>query len=211
MIEPPRHYPSWVVPTVIGATLVIAAYCVFRIFAATGDPEFFGWSVALCLLYAVVGSALATRRDPGGGRPLRSVLAAGVCAGALLAAVFVVGAFVVRAVPALADAVRAVTGQADHTPFVAVVAITALTGVAEELFFRGAVYARLARRPVLVSTLAYAAVTAGSLNPMMIFAALVLGTVTGLQRRSSGGIVLPAVTHVVWSLTMLLALPAVVG
>jgi uncharacterized protein len=33
--------------------------------------------------------------------------------------------------------------------------------------------------------------------------------VTGLQRRATGGIVAPILTHVTWSMTMLLALPLI--
>jgi membrane protease YdiL (CAAX protease family) len=42
---------------------------------------------------------------------------------------------------------------------------------------------------------------------MLMFAAVVLGTVVGLERRASGGILAPVLTHVIWSLTMLLVLP----
>jgi membrane protease YdiL (CAAX protease family) len=44
---------------------------------------------------------------------------------------------------------------------------------------------------------------------MLAFAALVLGVVVGLERRASGGILAPILTHLVWSVTMLYALPAI--
>ena len=40
-------------------------------------------------------------------------------------------------------------------------------------------------------------------------AALVLGVVVGMERRASGGILAPVLTHLVWSVTMLYALPAI--
>ena len=43
------------------------------------------------------------------------------------------------------------------------------------------------------------------------FAAILLGVVVGLQRRASGGILAPVLTHCTWSLTMLLALPPIFG
>ena len=89
------------------------------------------------------------------------------------------------------------------------VLITALNGVAEELFFRGAAYAATTRYPVPVTTVAYTAVTLATGNVMLAFAAAILGAVVGLQRRASGGILAPILTHVTWSLTMLLALPAI--
>jgi uncharacterized protein len=42
---------------------------------------------------------------------------------------------------------------------------------------------------------------------MLVFAAVTLGTVLGLQRRASGGILASSITHVVWSTTMLFTLP----
>ena len=47
-------------------------------------------------------------------------------------------------------------------------------------------------------------------NPMLVFAALLLGFVLALQRRASGGILAPILTHITWSATMLFALPALI-
>jgi membrane protease YdiL (CAAX protease family) len=44
-------------------------------------------------------------------------------------------------------------------------------------------------------------------NVMLAFAALVLGLVVGLQRRASGGVLAGVLTHVTWSLLLLVALP----
>jgi uncharacterized protein len=46
---------------------------------------------------------------------------------------------------------------------------------------------------------------------MLAFAAVLLGVLVGLQRRATGGIQAPIITHVVWSVTMLLVLPAIFG
>ena len=40
-----------------------------------------------------------------------------------------------------------------------------------------------------------------------VFAALVLGPVLALLRRSSGGILAPMITHITWSTMMLFILP----
>ena len=70
------------------------------------------------------------------------------------------------------------------------VLITALNGVAEELFFRGAAYAATTRYPVPVTTVAYTAVTLATGNVMLAFAAVILGAVVGLAapgvRRDPG-------------------------
>ena len=44
-------------------------------------------------------------------------------------------------------------------------------------------------------------------NVMLAFAAILLGTVCGLERRASGGILAPILTHITWSLSMLFLLP----
>jgi membrane protease YdiL (CAAX protease family) len=48
-------------------------------------------------------------------------------------------------------------------------------------------------------------------NLLLVVAALVLGLVVGLERRASGGILGPAITHVTWALAMLFGLPLVFG
>ena len=69
--------------------------------------------------------------------------------------------------------------------------VTVLTlgnGAAEEVFFRGALFAAIGRRhPVLISTVIYALVTIATGNPMLVFAAVIMGVLFGLQRRASGG------------------------
>ena len=71
------------------------------------------------------------------------------------------------------------------------VLITAVTGAAEELFFRGAAYAATPRHPVLVTTALYTLATFATGNVMLTFAAVLLGLVVGLERRASGGILAP--------------------
>jgi membrane protease YdiL (CAAX protease family) len=46
---------------------------------------------------------------------------------------------------------------------------------------------------------------------MLAFAALVLGLLTALERRASGGVLAPILTHATWSLLMLLVLPPLFG
>jgi membrane protease YdiL (CAAX protease family) len=135
-----------------------------------------------------------------------------VVVGLALAAVFVAGALLVRSVSwlsGLEDQVVKVTDYADQGSLPLLVVVTAVNGVAEELFFRGAAYAAIPRHPVLWTTVAYAIATAATGNVMLAFAAVLLGAVVGLERRASGGILGPILTHCTWSLTMLLALPAV--
>lgn len=131
--------------------------------------------------------------------------------GAALAGVFVLGALVVREIPVLADQVRGVLGFATEGYLPLLVVVTAVNGIAEELFFRGAAYAAITQRPVIWTTVAYTVATAATGNIMLSFAAVLLGLLVGLQRRASGGILAPIITHCVWSLSMLFALPAIFG
>jgi membrane protease YdiL (CAAX protease family) len=142
--------------------------------------------------------------DPGP-RPVLVPLAYG----ALLAVLFVAGALVVRQVPWLDHQVAHVLDHADRGSVPLLVVVTAVNGVAEELFFRGALYAALPRYPVVVTTAAYTIATLATGNPVLAVAALLLGALVGLERRATGGIQAPILTHVLWSVTMLLALPAI--
>jgi membrane protease YdiL (CAAX protease family) len=128
-----------------------------------------------------------------------------------LAGVFVVGALVVREIPFLGDQVTSVLDFAEQGSLPILAFITLVNGIAEELFFRGAAYAAITRHPVAWTTVAYTIATLATGNVMLSFAAVLLGAVVGLQRRASGGILGPILTHCTWSLTMLFVLPLVFG
>lgn len=102
---------------------------------------------------------------------------------------------------AIASVLRYVDGGS--TPVVVLVA--AGGGVAEEMYFRGALWG--GPRPLSTTTLAYAASTAATGNPALVLAGLVTSVVFGWQRAATGGVLAPAVTHVTWSLLMLRYLP----
>ncbi len=129
-----------------------------------------------------------------------------VATGAAAFAVFYAAARVARRDPALRRAIAGVFRYADagSTPLVTVIA--AGSGVAEELFFRGALWS--GPRPLRATTLAYAASTAATGNPALVLAGLVTSVIFGWQRRASGGVLAPALTHVTWSVLMLRYLPA---
>jgi uncharacterized protein len=144
------------------------------------------------------------RGEEAGPRPV----AIPIVYGALLSALFVAGGLVVRQIPWLDAEVRHVLDHANSGSTALLVLITALNGVAEELFFRGALYAATPRHPVIVTTVAYTAATLATGNVMLAFAALLLGLLVGLERRATGGILAPIITHVLWSVSMLFVLPA---
>ena len=128
-----------------------------------------------------------------------------------IAGIFAVGGLVVRQIDFLERQVSSVLDFADQGSLPILLVITAVNGIAEELFFRGAAYAAITRHPVLWTTIAYFVATLATGNVMLSFAALLLGVVVGLQRRASGGILAPILTHCTWSLSMLIVLPLLFG
>ena len=64
-----------------------------------------------------------------------------------------------------------------------------------------------AERAVAASTGVYALATAATRNPSLVLAAAVMGTLFGLQRRASGGLQAPLITHLTWSTLMVRYLP----
>jgi membrane protease YdiL (CAAX protease family) len=137
---------------------------------------------------------------------VRPILAP-ILLGLLLVGVFVLGSLVVREIPPLATYVSSVLEYADEGSLTLLAIITFFNGIAEELFFRGAMYAAIPKHPVLWTTLAYVVATLATGNVMLAFAAILLGAVCGLERRASGGILAPILTHITWSLSMLFLLP----
>ena len=137
---------------------------------------------------------------------VRPILAP-IVLGLLLVAIFVLGALVVREIDPLADYVSSVLEYADEGSLSVLAVITFFNGIAEELFFRGAMYAAIPRHPVLWTSVAYFVATLATGNVMLAFAAILLGAVCGLERRASGGVLAPILTHITWSLSMLFVLP----
>ena len=179
-----------------------------------GSRVFYLATVGLAVLWTV--GAFASGRLHLGRIAFRDRLirpvATPIAIGAAMAGVFVLGAFLVVEIDLLAPLerqVESVITYADQGSLLLLVAITAVNGIAEELFFRGALYAAIPQHPVLWTTALYGVATAATGNIMLTFAALLLGFVCGLERRASGGILAPILTHCTWSLTMLLVLPLV--
>lgn len=190
--------------------LVGAAALAWSLRIEPGNPLFYPATFALAGVWTL-GALASGQLHLGhiGTVPRRPVWPP-IVLGLALAGVFVAGALVVREIPLLADRVQDVLEYADEGPLVLLVVITAANGIAEELFFRGAVYAAIPQHPVVWTTLAYVLATTVTGNPMLAFAALLLGILAGLQRRASGGVLAPILTHVTWSLALLVTLPLVV-
>lgn len=180
-----------------------------------GSPWFYPASAILAGIWTVGALAagplhLGRIAHPTGGHYTRPIVTP-ILVGLGLAAVFVAGGLIVRQIEWLDRQVRSVLDFADQGTLWLVLVLTVVNGIAEELFFRGAAYAAIPRHPVVITTIAYTIATLATGNVMLGFAAVVLGFVVGLQRRASGGILAPTLTHITWSTTMLFALPALFG
>lgn len=196
---------------VIAVVLVVGAVLLgISLALEPGDPLFYPLTMLVAATWVVGGFAsgpLHLGRIPYRGRSARPILRP-IALGLVVAAVFAVGALVVRRIEPLAGLVDDVLAFADEGFLPLIILVTLVNGVAEEIFFRGGLFAAIGRRrPVLISTVIYAAATLATANPMLVFAALLLGALLGLERRASGGILGPVLTHITWSMTMLIVLP----
>jgi uncharacterized protein len=198
---------------VVAVTLAVGATLLGLSFSARqGDPAFYALTFGLAATWTL-GSLLSGPLHLGHilrGGTLRRPIITPIAVGLLLAALFLLGAFVVRTIPPLASLAEDVLGYARLGNLWIIFMITLVNGIAEEFFFRGALFAAIgAWHPVLISTVIYALATIPGGNPVLVFAAVVLGTVVGLQRRASGGVLAPILTHITWSLSMLFVLPPI--
>jgi uncharacterized protein len=195
---------------VVVVTLVVGATLLGLSLATTpGDPAFYFFTFALAAVWTagafLSGPLHAGRVQVGSNlrRPILQPVAIGLAAVAL----FTVGALLVAQVPFLSSSVDEVLDHARYGSLPVIALVTLVNGVAEELFFRGALYAAVGSHPVLVSTAIYTLITVATGNVMLVFAAAVLGLLVGLERRVSGGVLAPMLTHVTWSMGMLFILP----
>jgi len=179
-----------------------------------GSARFYVASIVLAAIWTLGAFASGPLhlgrigREPTARRPVGPPIAIGLA----LAAVFVVGGLLVREVAVLEEAVDGVLSYARQGSGPLVLLVTVVNGVAEELFFRGALYAAVpVRAAVAVTTLVYTAASIASGNLMLGVAAVLLGLVVGMERRASGGVLAPILTHVTWSAAMLLVLPPLFG
>jgi membrane protease YdiL (CAAX protease family) len=135
----------------------------------------------------------------------RSLIVVPALTGAATFAVFYGAARVARHHRTLRHAIASVLRYAETGSTPLVVLIASGSAIAEELFFRGALWS--GPRPLCTATLAYAASTAATGNPALVLAGVMTSVIFGRQRDVTGGVLAPAVTHVTWSVLMLRYLP----
>jgi uncharacterized protein len=209
---------------VVGAAGVAAAVLLRASFTATpGSRRFYLLTGTLAATWTAgaLAAGRATWHPPSPSPAPRSSLRTGldsgflgdaptlvllpVATGAATFAVFYAAAHAVRRNPLVCRIIASVFHYADagSTPLVVIIAAT--SGVAEELYFRGALWS--GPHPLRDTTLAYAASTAATGNPALVLAGLITSVIFGWQRRATGGVLAPALTHLTWSVLMLRYLP----
>lgn len=206
--------PLVVLPTTLAAgTLLLAV-------ALRQDHQDGTWLLVALLATCVwgVGGLLSgpvqvgRLRRPGRPGPGGPPLVAPVVVGLALLAVSLAGSVLLAHLPGVGDSIDVVVTRSTSQPWWLLVPVLLVGGAAEELMFRGALYDALARwRPVLTTALVYTLATATAGYPVLALGALLLGLVTGVQRRVSGGVLAPVLTHVTWSVGMALLLPPLIG
>ena len=201
----PGARPSWAVPAGLLATAAVYP-AAFQLHTVPFWP-------ALAALAAVSWWAAWHPYLPARLRPTWRLGAMGAVSGLGLYALSCAGAVAVRETP-LWPGVQDVTALAGGVPLaVAALLVVVGTSPAEEVLWRGAVFARATRRlgpgwrPVAATTGLYAAVAGLSGYPVLLLAALVCGAVWARQRQVTGSLVPGMVSHAVWALLLLLYVP----
>jgi hypothetical protein len=175
------------------------------------SPQFYGLTFATAATWLLGGSAagplhLGRMRSTQG--TLRRPVVTPVLSGGVAFGAFCGLAVATRRIPVLHDAIADALRYAETDSVPALYATVVLNGIAEEVFFRGALYAAAREGDqVAVTTAVYTAATMATRNPALVAAAAVMGTLFGAQRRVTGGIQAPILTHVTWSILMLRFLP----
>ena len=195
---------------VLATTVVGAALLGGTLAAPVGSGLFYGFGVLVAATWLVggrVSGPLHLGRRGGRVGASREVVAP-LLLGVALFAAFAGAALVARRIPFLAGAVESVLARADSGPRAFVLALALINGVAEEVFFRGALHTAFGRhRPALWSTALYALVTVATLNLALVVAAVVMGVAFSAEREATRGILAPVITHVTWSTLILFLLP----
>ena len=198
-------------PVCLGAAALAAALLRSAFAAEAGSARFYLLSTSLAGTWtagALGAGPIPWCGDDWRDRPrsaARALVIVPVVSGAATFAVFYGAARVARRHHTLRRAIASVLRYADAGATPLVLLIASGSGVAEEMFFRGALWS--GSRPLRTTTLAYAASTAATGNPALVLAGLVTSAIFGWQRAATGGVLAPALTHVTWSVLMVRHLP----
>jgi membrane protease YdiL (CAAX protease family) len=195
---------------VTGATLVVGTGLLATTLRVRPTS---GWFSALGFLAAaawILGGLLSGPLPLRPERPAawRTVALPAVALGVIAFLGFLAADLVGQQLAWISGALTSILGKAHAGPWALVLAVALVNGVAEEIFFRGALLAALEpRRPAVTATVIYVAVTAATGNLALVVAAVVMGTIFTLERLSTRSLLAPIATHLSWSTLTLLLLP----
>ena len=197
---------------VTGATAVTGASLLgVSLSTPPGSPRFYGLTLGVAGTWVVGGLAsgpLHLGRMFGPGERLRRPVLTPVVSGVGAFGAFYAAALVARRIPVLERAIGSVLRYADQGTTPLVLTTTLANGVAEEVFFRGSVYAAAgAARPVLASTAVYGLATTPPATRRSCWRACRWACSSRSSAGSPAGSRRPMLTHVVWSTLMLRYLP----
>jgi uncharacterized protein YbjT (DUF2867 family)/membrane protease YdiL (CAAX protease family) len=198
---------------VVAATSVVGAGLLgVGLSAEPGSKKFYATTMAVAGVWTAGGIASGPLhlgwvqlQDRTIRRPVLTPLATGVGAFGF----FYGCAQVAKRIPPLSRAIATVLQFADEGDDTLVLITTLANGAAEEVFFRGAVYAAWDENPAARTAAVYVLATLPTRNPALVLAAGVMGTLWSLQRRASSGVQASTLTHLTWSTLMLKFLPPV--
>jgi membrane protease YdiL (CAAX protease family) len=207
--EPQRRRKQTVLLTAAAGSVLLGS----SLRTAPGSAAFYRQTLVVAGIWtlgSLASGPLQQGRIPIRDGTQRYPLVLPVLTGVATFGVFAIAARVARHIPFLGRAISGVLRYAEHGRMPLVVLTTGANALAEEMFFRGALYSAVRREhaPVLISTAAYTAATAATGNPALTLAGAVMGLLFGLQRRATGGIQTSMLTHLTWSMLMLRYLPA---
>jgi len=127
--------------------------------------------------------------------------------GAATFSLFYAVAAIARHHPVLHRSIASVLHYVEEGTTPAVLLTASVNAVAEELYFRGALWESAGEYPVASTAFTYTAVTAAAANPVLAVGGAITGVIFGRERARSGGVAAPAIAHVTWSALMLTCLP----
>ncbi len=215
-VVPVRHPESRDVETrrrrvVVGTSLLGAGLLGASLSARPNSTRFYVLTLTTAGVWVLGGLAsgpLHLGWIQGRDRHLRRPVVTPVATGVGAFGFFYGCALVARRIPVLESAITRVLAFADEGSMPLVLLTTYLNGLGEEMFFRGALYTALPEaRAVTASTGVYALATVTTRNPSLVLAATVMGGLFAMQRRASGGVQAPLLTHLTWSTLMVRYLP----
>lgn len=203
---PHTHVSAFARPGIVAAAGLGGAGLVRA--SLTADPGSAQFYLLTAGLAATWTGAALTAGSPAAGPVRPGQLVRPVLTGAATFGLFYGIARVARHWPVLDRAIRSVLSYVEEGSTVPVLITAGVNAVAEELYFRGAVWELTGdARPLVATTAAYTASTAATGNLALVLGGAATSVVFGAERARSGGVVAPAVAHVTWSLLMLTCLP----